>query len=161
MKFLEKDLENILHREFATNGGYDLTENRGLYLDDNIIKVLRQRKIGEYGVADMITAHKSYEYGVPSLVLTVIELKKDRLNIFCLEQLMRYMRGVDRYLKVRGIKRYKVKGLLIGSGVVGGDWVFMENFMDDVTIQSYQYNVDGIRFNLEHGFRKGKEGFNV
>ena len=47
MRFLEKDLEQIIHES-----GMDQLNERGLPIDG---KMFRQMRIGNYGIADLIT----------------------------------------------------------------------------------------------------------
>src|SRR5689334_20163596 len=102
MRFLEKNLEDIIYE-----ADLDSLHSRGLTIHG---KRLRQVKIGNYGIADLITIERdvfNYAYAVqdtikPFITVTVFELKKEIVNIHTFLQAVKYLKGIKRYLAHRG-----------------------------------------------------------
>lgn len=154
MKFLEKDLEQII---FETSER-DLDE-RGIYVPG---KRLRQLNIGNYGVADMVTFQR-HHYN-KELVITVYELKKDTVGIDAFLQAMRYCKGISHYLEHRDFKlfgyRVTYNIVLIGSGLeMGSSFIYLQDFYKNLEVFTYKYDFDGISFNQEENYHLIKSGF--
>ena len=86
MKFLEKDLEDIIWES-------DNIKLRKRGLSINGIKK-RQLKIGNYGIADLVTCYKSINDFNNGLIVTVYELKKEKAGISAFLQALRYCKGI-------------------------------------------------------------------
>jgi hypothetical protein len=176
MKFLEKTLEDIIYDTPA-----DEIFKRGLTVQG---KCYRQLKIGNYGIADLIYVRKDYEidyvkdlYRNPSLVINVIELKKNKININTFLQALGYCKGISRYLKLRGFTRFCFEITLIGQTIDESDSFCyltdliapsydlhyrLEEFHDSImnlSFFTYNYQFDGIRFNKINGYKLTDEGF--
>lgn len=168
MDFLEKDLEEIL----KTTPTEKLAE-AGLYFL-NGYKILTQVKIGNYGIADMIT----YKRTDNCIFLNVVELKKDKIGISAFLQALRYTRGLQRFFIKRGYiaddslfltKKGKsftyyvhINTILIGRKLdTEGSFCFIPNIIPYGTIRffTYNYDFDGLKFKQEYNYQLTEEGF--
>lgn len=169
MEFLEKDLENIIWES-----DNEKLLNRGLYGVYGC-KLYRQLKIGNYGVADLISASRSniYEHEEPHLIITVFELKKDKVGISAFLQAIRYCKGIKQYLEKREFYNFKLNISLIGKDIdMSGDFIYItdlikntgstiENFgvIDEINFYIYKYELDGLYFDREYEYSLIDEGF--
>lgn len=164
MKFLEQDLEQIIWE-----ADKEQLEERGLYLPG---KLLRQFKIGNYGIADLINIEKQYDGpNNPYLNIQIIELKQDKVGISAFLQAIRYAKGIQRYLELRNFTDYRLSIILIGSGIdKGGSVCFLPdligcyteyktNYITTLKYYTYEYKFDGVYFNEESGYKLNDEGF--
>lgn len=162
MEFLEKDLEDIVF-----NSSCDSLEERGLYVPDK--KRFRQLKIGNYGIADLVTFERPYfETDLPienhhsRPIITVYEFKKDEINYSTFDQSLRYACGIKRYWEYRFENKNhvfvdsnmcyfidpEIRIKLIGRKVTQTGFItFIENIFPNVEIYTYDYGFDGIHFN--------------
>ena len=174
MKFLEKDLEEIIY-----TSGRDVLDQRGLRING---KLLRQVKIGNYGIADLIEFSRP-SYGGPFNdclspgQITIYELKKDQIGISAFLQSLYYAKGVLEYLRKRDISHhYLINLTLIGKTLdLSGSFCFIsdllhmksdfvdkyEMFSDsgEVNFFTYKYDIDGLQFNNEWGYDVKNNGF--
>jgi DNA-directed RNA polymerase subunit N (RpoN/RPB10) len=148
MNFLEKDLERILEEQL--NNDPEVLYDLGLeHIDYDLkTKVFRQLRIGNYGIADLVTVQRYMD----NIIINVYELKKGVINEDALFQCSAYAKGIKSYLDKRGVKKYTVRKVLIGSSVeTSGRFPFIfdeiqrENFTD-TSIYSFDFKIDGIRF---------------
>lgn len=144
MKFLEKDLEGIIFETLKTKDGYKTLQQIGLDLQRPSI-CLRQPRIGNYGIADLVTVDKWYFDGKPRLFIRVYELKKDLINLATVLQVSRYMTGIKHYLKHKGINNAMVVGRIIGKTVDTDDWVYLMSNVDNIDVYEYNYLIDGLK----------------
>jgi len=173
MDFLEKDLEDIVF-----NSSCDALQERGLYVADK--KRYRQLKIGNYGIADLVTFQRPYfETDLPMEnhhtrpIITVYEFKKDEINYSTFDQALRYACGIKRYWDWRfSVNDFiffdsefntcydpEIQIKLIGKKVTDNGFIScIENVFPSVEIYTYNYDIDGISFEkirlnlLNHGF---------
>lgn len=151
MDFYESDLEDIIWDCLKTTEGVSKLTERGLDAE-RPTKLFRQLKIGNYGVADIVTVEKRIELHKgkfsSKLYITVYELKRNDVNLESLVQIFRYIKGIDKYLEKRGwnYRDYEISGILIGKSVNNDDWVYMLEHIKDIYIYTYRYTVDGIDF---------------
>lgn len=172
MKFLEKDLEQIIFES-----GRDSLEKRGLSITG---KLFRQLRIGGYGIADLVEFNRpSYdgpnrEFFVPG-VITVYELKKEQIGIASFLQALHYVKGIQNYLKLKNKNhKYVLKVVLVGRQVdTSGSFCFISDMLsinnecdgyvwvDNGTISfvTYDYNVDGLYFETHLGYDLNNKGF--
>lgn len=168
MKFLEKDLEEIIY-ESHKNNKKELYE-KGL---PTIGKMHRQLRIGNYGIADLVTFNKCFSYYHDSncLKITVYELKKEKAGISAFLQAVRYCKGISQYVKFRN------KDICLSFEIVlcakeidtNSDFIFLNDFMSDswigvgihLSCYSYSYGLNGIKFKLEHGYSLTNDGFKL
>ena len=155
MKFLEKDLEEIIFE--ASKQDFSELFNRGLYLG-KFIK--RQLKIGNYGIADLVSFEKEYKVAgnnklVPYLEITVIELKKDKIGISAFLQAVGYVKGIERYFEKHHPKIIiKTNIILIGKTIDdSGNFCYIADILNNVTCYTYSYDIDGLKFKSESGYK--------
>lgn len=166
MKFLEKDLEQIIWE--ADRGQL---EERGLYLHG---KLFRQFKIGNYGIADLICVGKEYDGPDNSyLKINIIELKQDKVGVAAFLQAIRYARGIQSYLNSRDFTNYRLSIILIGSDIdTGGSVCFLPDligcyteyetsYIASLKYYTYEYKFDGLYFNEASGYKLNNEGFKL
>jgi len=169
MNFLEKDLETII---FETPN--EKLVERGLDIEGF---KKRQLRIGNYGIADIVTFSFRENADLekingkwevlsvnPYLSIEVFELKQKKIDFNTLAQCARYAKGIERYLKYREVSfEYRISLNLIGNEIeINGDFVYLlsDNFLSNVNVFTYEYGFDGIRFNyLSNGYSLIEEGF--
>lgn len=170
MNFLEKNLEQIIYeadRKQLSERGLD---------DFGIFK--RQLRIGNYGIADLVSIRRPYldlyDSQIYKGVITVYELKKEDLSNDAFFQALGYLKGIKRYLDKRNKEHlYDFQIRLIGKSVnTSGSFCFLPDFLDgsncqvigfDTTtsleIYTYDYNFNGISFTNHYGYKITNEGF--
>ena len=169
MDFLEKNLEEIIF-----NADDNRLKARGLDISG---RRFRQLKIGNYGIADLVTANISctIEYNPKKYYdITVYELKKDNVDIDTFLQALKYARGIISYLGQRSEIEAIINIVLIGRKCKGGlevylPCLFKKSIFNDaltgigyVDVFEYSYDLDGLTFNkLDLGYRLANEGFNL
>lgn len=163
MSFLEKTLKEIIF-----TADRNKLEERGLFING---KLFRQLNIGNYGIADLVEVSKIDPYfGSHGLDITVYELKKDKIGISAFMQAVRYIKGIERYLEWRGFSNevfYHI--VLIGSTLEDSFDSSFKYFPDMFPCNSdgsyfirnytYKYEIDGISFNEENGYKLINQGF--
>ena len=157
MDFLEKDLEEIIY-----NADRPDLWDRGLEIE-GLIK--RQLRIGNYGVADLVSFEKSYFMNgvkvMPFLKITVYELKKDKIGISAFLQAVKYCKGIRTYIERNhpGMK-ISLNISLVGNDVdTSGSFVFLTDLIQHSDFESfpcgeiyrvnfykYSYKIDGLFF---------------
>ena len=85
MNFLEQNLEQIIFESDRND-----LKDCGLAISG---KLLRQKRIGNYGIADIISVEKINNLGFPILKITVYELKRDIINNDSFLQALSYLKG--------------------------------------------------------------------
>lgn len=163
MNFLEKDLETIIY-EADKSKLYD----RGLRLDGIL---LRQKRIGNYGIADLIEVkHDSYnDYRI--LNINVVEIKKDAINLDTLMQAVGYAKGIHKYLTdVRDFNRFTLDITLIGKYIdTSSNFVYLTELIDahqpnigtinSISYYTYSYELEGLTFKQRYGYNLTNDGF--
>ena len=168
MTFLEKDLENIIY-DAIEGGSYHLIQQRGIYVEKPYM-YRRQFKIGNYGIADIVTLSR-----IDKFVIAVWELKQNKIDLNSLLQLVGYMKGIKEWLSYsRDPYRYRIEGVLIGRDIavnssLSGNWVYLGEFFDSssndlfgsVSAYSYDYGLDGLSFEYHDlsGYKLTDSGF--
>lgn len=167
MNFLEKDLEEILRttpNDCLGRAGLDFA-----YYSDMFFTQVR---IGNYGVADMI----AYSRHGGDILISVVELKKDKIDVSAFFQALRYARGIQRFFELRGYKqngpfltksfyRVEIHIVLIGRemNTTGetGRFCYLTDLMPFNFFEFYTYNYEfsGISFKKHEGFHLPDEGF--
>jgi hypothetical protein len=174
MNFLEKDLEEIIY-----TSGRDVLDQRGLTING---KLLRQVKIGNYGIADLIEFTRP-SYGGPANdclcpgEITIYELKKDQIGIAAFLQSLSYAKGISEYLRKRKISdHYLIHITLIGKTVdLSGSFCFITDLLQmrsdyidkynmfsengEINFYTYNYDIDGLTFRLKFDYDIEPKGF--
>lgn len=165
MTFLEKDLEQIIYES-----GRDLLEEKGLLIDG---KLMRQVRIGNYGIADLISIIKPVydwdKYGKKTSFIegniTIYELKKEKIGISALLQAVRYARGIQRYLKQRDKHHlFKLSICLIGNDIdESGSFIYLPSLLDTqcfgLSFYTYTIDINGLKFINHDSVKLKNEGF--
>lgn len=172
MKFLEKDLEEIIFTADKNN-----LRKKGLSIH-GVMK--RQLRIGNYGIADLVSFEKPIKpYNQPfddlsRGLITVYELKQDKIGISAFLQALGYVKGIRRYLENRGfcLYDYDFRIVLIGSSIDDkSTFPYLIDFMCtdygdhgrdsllSLECYTYSYDIDGISFKNEYGYKLINEGF--
>lgn len=169
MKFLERDLEEIIE-----NADRRTLEERGLYING---KLLRQVRIGNYGVADLIEYHREivniYPDGrrevIQPATIAVYELKKDKVGISAFLQAAGYLRGIKSYLEYRGFdySDFIFKIILIGSELdTKSNFIYLSELLPDYYqygsfLETYTYSIDinGLSFDYTGAYDLINKGF--
>lgn len=167
MEFLEKDLEQIIWEA----SDKELSE-RGLFLRG---KRFRQLRIGNYGIADLVTVHRQERYEDfidGKLIITVYELKKDKIGISAFLQALNYCKGISSYLRKRGFSDYTLSIVLVGKSIdSSGSFIYLtdlignysdnddKGFLNKIEYYAYSYKIDGLSFKEESGYSLIEEGF--
>lgn len=157
MKFLEKNLEDIV---FETDN-YFLTE-RGFPISTNGLK-LRQVRLANYGIADIVNIYRPYSDH--KRWIAVYELKQEKVTVSAFFQAIRYIKGIKRFLQSKNINPeiFNYCIVLVGKEIdTKHDFVYLPDIINSfnlsVHIVQYQYEFDGIRFNVKNDFRLTNEG---
>jgi len=167
MKFLEQDLENII---FNTDN--DKLWDRGLHISG---KKFRQFRIGNYGIADLITVEKEIPpFGDSYLNITIYELKKENIDISAYLQAIRYAKGIQHYLKKRNFYKFNLYINLVGSVInLGSDIIYLNSLLPGediydansslryISSYTYSYDFDGLSFERHDGYQLRNNGFNI
>lgn len=149
MTFLEKDLEQII---YETPTG--VLAQKGLNISGTI---KRQLAIPGSGVADLVTFKremlKTTHGDFPHLLISVYELKKDKVGIETMSQACRYCVGIREYLDRRGFYHpFLFNIYLVGKAVETGPFRFMVGTISNLVVMTYRYTADGIQFIREFQF---------
>lgn len=163
MNFLEKDLEQII---YETRN--ELLQEKELYISG--VKK-RQLRIGNYGVADIVTIEKANYFpkidegcgGFFSepLTITVYELKQNKITVSSFLQAIRYAKGIKSYIKKRKPKLdIEVHICLIGKELdLHSEFPYLTEFVENLSIITYRYGLDGIEFQYHNSYTLREEGF--
>jgi len=173
MEFLEKGFEQII---FETN---DTTlHERGLWLRG---KRFRQLKIGNYGIADIVTINRPFridkDHSHIKGLIQVVELKKDKIGVSAFMQALGYAKGISSYLKKRGLlDLFTIEIVLVGKYIdKDSSFIYLadlmqqgeEQYVDDgnnnicISCYTYDMNIDGLTFKSHSGYELNNEGFNA
>lgn len=113
--------------------------------------LLRQFHLEGYGRMDLVHIETTTEYdfgirSVDTININVLELKKEKIGYNEIGQLARYMKGVKRYLFLKGIEesdrlKINVYGISIGKEIDNtSDFVYLMELMKDIQVYSYRLN---------------------
>jgi len=171
MEFLEKDLEKIIYDANRDNPESLIKSGLHTLAFDKLMK--RQLSIGAYGVADLVTFQRRYDYiwdedstsetRIPKLQVTVYELKKDKIGISAYLQALRYVRGLQRYFESRKFShKIEFRIVLIGRRIDNsGSFPFIADFNENITFFTYSYGIDGLKFRQECNYHYTQENFKL
>jgi hypothetical protein len=174
MDFLEKNLEDII---FETDN--ELLSKRGLCIGGT---KKRQVNIGNYGIADIISFDrftdcldgKTVEYFIK---IRILELKKDKIDAGTFLQALKYCKGIKSYIEKRKLftsHQILFEIILIGKKIdLSSSFIYLADFLSggdneyclheyfELSVYSYSYEFDGIKFDRKHGYSLINEGFNL
>jgi hypothetical protein len=161
MIFLEKDLEDII---WETDN--EKLQTKGLDISG---KKFRQLRIGNYGIADIVTFDKSY-FPCHHIRITIYELKKDKIGLSAFLQGINYIKGLMSYFEnKRPTLDVSFDLVLCGREIdKSGSFVYLADlfsgedqlgFLNDIRFYIYDYTADGIVFKRISGYSLKDEGF--
>jgi len=167
MEFSEKELEDMI-----LSIPKEEIKKRGLVIKG---KILRQLRIGSYGVADIVSINRAPLYGGGNgLEITIYELKKDKIDFSSLLQLIRYTKGIRSYLDQRTNNiPYFFNLILIGNRISSENgFIFLPEVMTStiwdtcpcgevqaIDFYTYSLNYNGIQFMRLEDKVLSNEGF--
>jgi hypothetical protein len=174
MKFLEKDLEQIICKTDAIK-----LQEKGLPLYG---KLLKQVKISTYGIADLITIERPYYNDYLKChfkgTITVYELKKDKISVSAFFQAVRYVKGIQRFLEKSNhdiaLNHFNFRIRLIGSEIdLDSSLIYLADLLTDYTVDygintedrmfvdfyTYDMDIDGLKFTNEYGYKLANDNF--
>lgn len=165
MKFLEKDLEQIIWESDK-----EVLSERGLLLNG---KLKRQLRIGNYGISDLVhfkrpvfVYEEKRKFLIQEGVIEIIELKNDKISVSAFMQAIRYLKGIKRYLEKRNFPDdlYTYKITLIGKTIdLESSICYLPDLICNteliVELYTYNYTINGIEFNSEYGYKLTEENF--
>ena len=150
----EKELEDYIFNS-ATNNLYNPITGEG------IDSIYRQVDLGSYGIADLLTF--SYEPGY--LEVTVIELKKEIIDIKTMAQLSRYHKALRKYFDGNyPTKPVSIRLIAVSTQInQGDDSVWLNDYLSDHSdfsafLCDFDLN-DGVSFSQTKGWYKKNEEF--
>lgn len=173
MDFLEKDLEEIIY----TASQEQLWE-KGINLNE---KLIRQKRIGNYGVCDLIGFTKPfYSTYINAHVkgeINVIELKNKKIGVSTFFQALNYLQGIKSYLDTKSPESkyfYNYKITLIGREIdLNSSFCYLPDIFNvhsenidvrfdsitNVELYLYDYDLNGITFKKINGYNLINKGF--
>lgn len=178
MNFLEKDLEQIIYE-----ADRELLAEKGLNIRG---KLLRQVRIGNYGIADLVSIerpyyHTHFEFHCKGTI-TIYELKKENISVSAFIQAVGYAKGIMRWMEQHpknlesiSLSNYNINIVLIGKNIdKNSEFIYLadllnindseENTLSDVfnlslEMFTYEYGFNGINFNKIENYKLSNEGF--
>lgn len=161
MKFLERDLEDILYNYTAAcNQSGFITPP---YDFVGAGKMFRQVNLGGYGVADLVeVVIVRDDAGRRHLFINIIECKQNQIDIFAYMQVKRYKAAFLELLADINLSNTSVHvhTVLVGKSIEeDSDFVFLLNDDRFCTVFRYAYSHDGIKFTLEPNIWFRPEGY--
>ena len=164
MKFLERDLEEILF-----TADKSALFDQGFYKASNL---KRQLVIGRYGRADMVgfeCRSKSNQWHIPGkrFIVTVYELKQDKISVSSFLQAAGYLRGIKDYLKKKHPHIYDntcFEIVLVGRNVDdNSSFIYLPYLLEGekfrLSLFTYEYDVYGIKFKTHKHYSLLNSGF--
>ena len=162
MSFLEKDLENIIWES-----DNEKLREKGLEIYG---KKFRQIRIGNYGIADLITVDRRLDcYEEYFLDITIYELKKEKAGISAFLQAIKYCKGIQTYmLNKRSNTLFKLNIVLCAKNIdTESDYIYISDLISSdeyenicsVYNYSFNYGIDGIIFKQEKNYNLIDKGF--
>ena len=157
IKITEKELEDFIFAE-----------------QENPIEVygkpFRQVNITGYGLIDLLYIDIS-EIDLdrnnkirPYIKITIVELKKDKIDLNALGQICRYKTAIERYLRENNQfdqhGYITIEGVLVGNGYASGDICYAVDQME--WLHCWHYKIDlkkGISLDPSHGWLNSGEDF--
>jgi hypothetical protein len=178
MNFLEKDLEQIIYE-----ADKELLAEKGLRVNG---KLLRQVRIGNYGIADLVSIERIYYHTYFDRhfkgTITIYELKKDNISVSAFIQAIGYAKGILRWmeqhpknLEIVSPENYNINIVLIGKSIDKkseflyladllntdnlGDNSLLDSFNLSLEMFTYDYDFNGINFTKIENYKLMNEGF--
>jgi len=142
----EKELEDYLYE--VTQRNFDESPLEEFAPEGEIF---RQVNIGGYGVMDLVIVSFEFPcdmYSYPKVTITIIELKKHKINYQALGQISKYYRAIELFMneitgELKNPLQYDIKGILIGESVDNeSDFVFLANNIEWLDLITYSIDFE-------------------
>jgi hypothetical protein len=150
MELSEKEIEDFIYNDLVFNDGLEL-QSRGLNLDcfskkeSYNIKWYRQLNIDPYGICDIVGF---YRYN-GLIYVELIELKKTSIDANHFEQIARYRKGLDVYLRnTLPNQNWHISMSLIGIGYEG---CYVQNLLP-IDVYDSSFSLSGFNFDKTSGY---------
>ena len=157
-EILEKDLEQIIFE-----ADRDMLKQRGLDIKG---KLFRQLKIGNYGIADLISVEKPkyiIGHGVHEpMTITIYELKKEKTGVSTFLQALGYLKGISRYLRAKRWVDFSFEFRIVCIGKAmdkNSCYLYLPDVLDILENYTYSYSLEGLCFKLQQNYHLKEEGF--
>lgn len=165
IKFIsEEHLENWFYDLLDNNSSNVIEQVTGISFYSILVRddleyqsyiLKRQPKLGNYGIADIISIVSNCN----EIHIDLIELKNVTISIDALVQAHRYVTGLKTFVH----DHYKNFSLTINSYIFGpdinkGDWIYL---LDNCTTEVYTFKMhtfEGIKFKREHNYSLTNKG---
>lgn len=111
--------------------------------------------LGKYGRADIIGFHYKrdhWQYMEKILEIHIIEIKKGEINFDTLKQAIRYAKGIEELCSPYQTFSLSFRFTLIGSAICLTDFIYLADFMYNLSIFTTELTIDGIYFKKEQGY---------
>lgn len=159
----EKELENYLLEVLGTDCcPFDLQNSETRYLQELGYEhgiTVNQFNITGYGVIDLINFRiesGDFDDKKATLIITILELKKNDLCINSFMQICRYRTAIERLIDLYPGKAsvdIKIEGVLVGHKVSSGDVCFVFDNCDWISVYTYELSFKGgISFEHKYGY---------
>lgn len=147
MRFLEKNLEDIIHENpyACKKAGLDIIS----YLFPDAGR-FRQLNLSPYGIADLVNIR--YCNTENTFFIQVIELKKEKIDLAAYAQAKRYQTALKSVVEKANDRcfidtKIEFTSILIGRTLdYANDFVFVINSDPTCQVYTYSYGVNGISF---------------
>lgn len=164
MNFLEKDLEQIIWES-----DNEKLKEKGLFISG---KKYRQLRIGNYGISDIITIRRvwNFDYNYSFLEITIHEYKKEKIGISAFLQAVGYCKGIQTYLNDRKFYKYTLNIVLCGKNIDNsGNFIYITDLIgnynydfgiiNNIYFYTYSYSLNGLHFKKEENYNLINKGF--
>ncbi len=158
MNLLEKDLEEVIF-----NTSREKLYDRGLPVFG---KMVRQLKLGKYGILDLLTVTRNVAPWEKFLTFTIYELKKDTIGVSAFFQSVAYAKAIQEFMKTyRPNIFFNIEICLIGKSIdTTGSFCFLPDLFSytepfhiqgqvtNVSFYTYHFSIDGFSFKEHSGY---------
>lgn len=149
MTISESELEELLLEDFRDNDG-QLLSSRGFETALSMMaqegstspRFISQFNLGPYGIADIV----GYTRLGQKIIVELFELKIVPLTVADFDQICRYRKAILRYFERFDIR---MRMYLVGPSLSTGHYI--HNCIDNLTVVTFNYNLDGIIFESHSG----------
>lgn len=148
MELSEKELEDYIYFDIVENGGSNLFDRGiefGALLQPNRVIWKRQLNIDPYGICDIVGFYRQNG----CIHVELIEIKKVNISPDHFEQIFRYKKGLEVYLKNTFNQKCQIKFKLSLIGIYDG--LYIQNYTD-IDVYGFRYDLGGISFDRTEGY---------
>lgn len=124
-----------------------------------------QVEIKGYGIIDILNINiDTGPQCKPYLEITILELKKGKIDYNAIGQISRYKTAIERLLSHWGVENKfivgEISGILIGETYTNGDVCYLGDNIGWLRVYEHNINIEhGIEFKETHGWHSTSEDF--